>query len=308
MQGRFLRHSLPASNQAPQMNNAIRVQLCSFLILTGVACRFALAAPAPTQSDIDKVNTGIKSSDKGPQDAAIAQIKDLIASAHPVRNLWVDWIPGLMKDGRNDDAAELALLGSCERPDLNAIVPMMELRVNALLASGKNDDALAAAKSYYNVCDMKLTGKAVDMLALCLARTHPDDLEIARRFRNEQAASSASPQASASAATTTPTTQTSPMLKAIVIDQRIWDDSIKTWAAKTSPVSARAGYGDLLLAADRGADAEKAYREMYQLAATQADLTTAIEGIARSLRAEDGNVGRANAWLVSLQKTSVANP
>jgi len=177
----------------------------------------------------------------------------------------------------------------------------------------KNDEALQAAKSYYNVCDMKLTGKAVDMLALCLARTHPDDLEIARRFRNEQAASSASPQATASTpsagsgqATAVPTTQTSPMLKAIVIDQKIWDDSIKTWAAKTSPVSARAGYGDLLLAADRGADAEKAYREMYQLAATQADLTTAIEGIARSLRAEDGNVGRANAWLVSLQKTSAA--
>jgi hypothetical protein len=277
-----------------------------------INCATTIAAPAPTQADIDNVNAGIKSSDKGPQDAAIAQIKDLIASAHPVRNLWVDWIPGLMKDGRNDDAAELALLGSCERPDLNAIVPMMELRVNALLASGKNDDALSAAKSYYNVCDMKLTSKAVDMLALCLARTHPDDLEIARRFRNEQAASSNSPQATASTPSTgsgqAPTTQTSPMLKAIVIDQKIWDDSIKTWAAKTSPVSARAGYGDLLLAADRGADAEKAYREMYQLAATQADLTTAIEGIARSLRAEDGNVGRANAWLVSLQKTSAATP
>ena len=86
-------------------------------------CGHAIAAPAPTQADIDNVNAGIKSSDKGPQDAAIAQIKDLIASAHPVRNLWVDWIPGLMKDGRNEDAAELALLGSCERPDLNAIVP-----------------------------------------------------------------------------------------------------------------------------------------------------------------------------------------
>jgi hypothetical protein len=150
---------------------------------------------------------------------------------------------------------------------------------------------------------MKLTGKAIDLLSVCLARTHPDDLEIVRRFRNEQAAASAAPVGGS-----TPTSQAAGMLKSITIDPTIWDKWIKYAATKTSPPAALAAYGNLLLVADRGAEAEKNFREMYQLATNQADLTAAIEGIARSLRAEDGNLSRANAWLASLQKASAATP
>jgi hypothetical protein len=75
----------------------------------------------PTQPEIDAVNAEIKSDDKGKQDAAIAQINDWINSAHPIRNIWVDWIPGLMKDGRNEEAAEVALAQCGARADLPAI-------------------------------------------------------------------------------------------------------------------------------------------------------------------------------------------
>jgi predicted negative regulator of RcsB-dependent stress response len=98
------------------------------------------------------------------------------------------------------------------------------------------------------------------------------------------------------------------MLAAVVVDTKPWDDALKTWAAKQKSFVNRICYGNVLLAADKGADAEKVFREQYQLAANQADLTTAIEGIAKSLRAEDGNVGRANAWLMSLQKASTPKP
>ena len=65
---------------------------------------------------------------------------------------------------------------------------------------------------------------------------------------------------------------------------KLWEERAKTWSAKTTPFASRVNYGDLLLAADKGAEAEKLFRELYQLAGNQADLTTAIEGIAKSLR------------------------
>jgi hypothetical protein len=58
------------------------------------------------------------------------------------------------------------------------------------------------------------------------------------------------------------------------------------------------------LIADKSAEAEALFRELYQSAGTQQDLATATEGLARSLRAEDGTLARANAWLLSLQQAS----
>jgi hypothetical protein len=86
---------------------------CRIAVLTLCGHGILAAASTPTQPEIDAVNAEIKSDDKGKQDAAIAQINDWINSAHPIRNIWVDWIPGLMKDGRNDEAADVAL-AQCE--------------------------------------------------------------------------------------------------------------------------------------------------------------------------------------------------
>ena len=44
--------------------------------------------------------------------------------------------------------------------------------------------------------------------------------------------------------------------------------------------------------------AEDVYRRIYDMAES-GDLVNAIEGIARSLRAQDGNLARANAFIIA---------
>jgi len=265
--------------------------------------------PMPTGADMAKPTAEIKSGDPAQVDLALKQIYVWVDGGRPVRNVWVEWVPDLMKAGRNQEAAALALEECIQRPAPEAIVPTMELRVNALLALNQTTDALAAAKQYYNVCDMKLTGGAVALVGQCLARAHPEDADITRRFRGEQVA--ASTLAAAAAVSASPdqagTTQPSGILSAVVLDEKPWDDAIKTWSTKTEAVD-RVGYGNILLVVDRGADAEKVFRDLYQHAATPADKTVAAEGIAKSLRTEDGNLSRANAWLIEYQKQSAAKP
>jgi len=90
------------------------------------------------------------------------------------------------------------------------------------------------------------------------------------------------------------------MLKSIVIDPATYEPSIKYLSTRPK-FSDRAAYGYLLLEADRGQDGEQVFRELYRLAGSQKELAVAIEGIACSLRAEDGTLSRANAWLSTLQ-------
>ncbi len=82
-------------------------------------------------------------------------------------DLWRKWLPALVKAGgekENQAVADLALLGMLGRPNPDAVAILIEFRFKALLALNKKDGAdeiLAAAKSYYNVCDFKATATAV---------------------------------------------------------------------------------------------------------------------------------------------------
>ena len=74
------------------------------------------AVPAPLQADIDKVTAELKSTDTSQQDAAIKQIRVWVDGQRPVRNVWTEWAPDLMKAGRNQDAADLLLDECIQRP------------------------------------------------------------------------------------------------------------------------------------------------------------------------------------------------
>jgi hypothetical protein len=267
----------------------------------------------PSKAETDTVVTELKSTDSSQIDTAVKQIHDWITAGTVSQDLWRTWLPQLVKDNRNQNVADLALAGIMGRPGPEAITPLLEFRINALLALNQNDDALAAAKSYYNVCDLKYTAHAIDLVGLCLARTHPDDPEIVRRWKAEQsAASTSSPQAAATGSpqaagsNTSATTQPSGMLSEVKVDSSLYDAAIQTWLGKNKRIADRICYGDLLLAADKSADAEKLFKECYQLATTPDELAKSTEGIAKSLRAEDGNIGRANAWLAALQQAAAA--
>jgi hypothetical protein len=253
--------------------------------------------PKDTKATIQAVTDELNSNDPAQIDQAIGQIEFWISGGHVPKDLGRSWLGAMIKDQRYQDAADAALNGSLAQPNIGNISLCMPWRIKALLAMGKSQEALQAAKSYYNVCYMKNTNDAINLVAQCLVVCHPENTEIVREFRIEQSGAGANNADSG--------TQPAPMLQSVTVDAASYNDAINKWNAK-STVSGKFydyfPYANLLLLADRGQDAQKVFTQLYQLATTQDELNDAAEGIARSMRAEDGTVFRANAWLLSLQK------
>jgi hypothetical protein len=264
-----------------------------------------------SKQDVALLTTELKSGDSAEIDQATATIKQWTAEGHVPYQIYHDWIPALIIDQRYQAAADLALAGVLVQPGVRFATPLMLLRTRALLALGDSDLALQSAKSYYNVCFMKNTPNAIKLMAQCLTQAHPNDADISQRFINEQStADGATPDAAAGGQSATQPAATS-ILQSIQIDPTLYANAINKWKAKTvlaGDFNDFASYANLLLVADQGDQAEKIFESLYKQATTQDDLNTAIEGIARSMRAEDGNVGRANAWLLSLQKQGSSSP
>jgi hypothetical protein len=196
-----------------------------------------------------------------------------------------------------DQAIAVAKVGIVEIPNYtDGIAMMQKFRAEALLAENKPAEAVAAAKAYYNVCPLKDTVPAIDLVGRCLQSAHPDDKTIAHTFKKQQATLAAAPAAGAPPATG----PAENMLKSIAVDGKEYDEAIATYKAATYPnLIAK---GNLLLLADRGAEAEACFKSALALA-DAAHTAEAQEKIACAMRAADSNVGRANAYVVAL-----ANP
>jgi hypothetical protein len=272
------------------------ILVCGLILSLGADSPPSPAA-APTRDAMDDVSSELASGDDGGASQAIAQINAWVDHRHVSYNLWFRWLPAMMADGKYHDAADLAMKGMLARPEVTAMTALTRARARALLALGKPAEALEAARSNYNVCALRDTPGAIDLLGECLAACNPGDDEIIRRLRNQQAM--ASDQGDS------PSTQPANPVLGIAIDATPYKATLRKFSLRTA-FKDRVNYGNLLLAAGKCGEAEKVYRELYELAATQEELDTAVEGVARSLRAEDGSLGRANAWLAGLQKTSAA--
>jgi hypothetical protein len=259
-------------------------------------------AKPPPQAEWDKATADITGSGSAAQDAAVVKVKAWIAGGWVSMDLWRKWIPALVKAGKNDTVAQLAFSGLLNRPNPEAIIPLSELRARALIAQEKWEEALAAAKLYYNVCDMKNTGKAVEIMAPLEARVHADQPGIAQRLRNEMGVNggqvvSTAPQPGAA-------TRGGSLYGAIMLDGKPFEAPLKIFKAKDSRFQDKMAYGYLLLAADKPVEAELVFRELYQTEATVEEVTAGTQVIAKALRNQDGNVGRALAFLATVVPTT----
>jgi hypothetical protein len=274
--------------------------LASVILLTSTPRTWAGKGPwvpYPSQAEVDAVTAEITAGSIGP---ALEKIHAWVDGDEVPWALWHDWLPMLMDGGRNQDAADLALEAVVTRPDTEYVAHLMECRTKALINLEKPQEALQAAKGYYNVCSLANTSDAISLVGICLAKAHPEDLEIVRRFKKQQAAASQM-QNDGDSATASPPPGNGSMLKSVKIDSAVYEDGLKEWATKTD-FDQRVNYANLLLISDRCADAEQIFRELYQTADSDQNLQVAMDGIARTLRAEDGDVARTNAWLISLQQ------
>ncbi len=256
----------------------MRFGSAAFFFFLAPSLLLAQTVRPPPQSDWDKATADVTGTDAAARDAAVEKIKGWIKGGWVSMDLWKKGLPALDKANQHQEVADLALLGLFGRPNPDAVTILIEFRYKALVALNKKDGAdeiLAAAKSYYNVCDFKATATAVTYVGQALAKARPEDLEIVRKFRAEQSAASAAGGAAGDAATAP-----AGILSTVKVDDGIYKDALEKWSPKLK-FADRVGYANLLLLADKGVEAERVYRELYALASTQEELATATEGLPR---------------------------
>lgn len=276
------------------------VCVCCWFALSSLAALAAEpAAPAGESADLA---ARLGDRDLTVQQAALDRVRELVAEPPEVSPrgqvkyaVKVDtaWLKSLMKVRRYDDAASLALQGMLREPsNMAGVTAFAKYRTQALTAAGKHEEALAAAKGYYNVCTLKNSAGAIDLVAQCLQSAHSDDAAIARRFKVQQIE-----LATTQPTTTLPANVDANVLRSIKVDATPFLQAVDTF--KLGDFNSLSAQGNLLLLADRPAEAKKCFEQSLQIATGDVQLAKAIEGVARAIRAETGAIGPANAYVIA---------
>jgi hypothetical protein len=156
-------------------------------------------------------------------------------------------------------------------------------------------EALPHAKGYYNAAALPNSAEAANLLAQVLAQVK--DTATAAAFLNQQATADAS----------SPTSRPSEILKSIQCDKTHFDFAIQFLkgrvGASGESYSSLMSRGDYYLVDDQPAEARKCFEGACRVAGNNAkQVREAVEGVARAMRAQDGNVAHANAFIESLRE------
>lgn len=260
--------------------------------LPGQATRpVAPPRPRPESAIIAEINQQLTSDDPAIRQLAIDAIRARLSS-RGLSDLRSYFLRPLVNAKLNADIVNLSMEGILQFPgETRSVEQTLIARIKALLALGKVEEALANAKSLFNIATMSGTSEAILVVAECLNAAKPDDPELFNRFRDEQIAGAA-----ASGSTTQPAVK-STVLAGIKVDPKPYEDALRRFTAEdASGLMAR---GNLLLLADRVKDARPIFQRLYSLAGS--DVNEASEALARLIKAEDGTIGRANAWVLSIR-------
>jgi len=307
----------------------MKARVLIFLALMVVAGLVSAQATKSTNSPAQlpkELSEKIASSDPAVRAAAVEEVRRQMANpANIIGPLAQLYLPAMRKVGLNQEAAEWAMQAVLTAPsDAGTLERLHTQRIEALLALKQPDEALVEAKSLYNICSMKGTGDALLLFAECLQVAHPDDKALAERFKAEQLTGSMnSPQAGSTGspqvgATTQPSTQPagstpsinsgqagSPqaevgVLKGIKVDGEVYRDVAISPQLATDTYINLVRRGNLWLEADALPRARECFEAAYKIA-PEAEQGRAAESLARVMKAEDGTVGRANAFVLSLR-------
>ncbi len=186
------------------------------------------------------------------------------------------WLGPLLQNQRYADVEALSLAAILQKAWNPASVAIFqEARVRALLGEGLYPQALAEAKMYYNVAPLSRTPTAIDLLERAWAQTHGS-----RKIGESDIPA---------------------MLSSIKVDSSRLEPAISgTNQGSPYPFANLTARGDLLLLADRPAEAEQSFLDSCKYVVEDWDLHKALEGMAQAMRDQDGSLARAialvNAW------------
>ena len=209
------------------------------------------------------------------------------------------WLHDLIGLGRFDETEDFAVAVINAHPaDIRLIETCQQARIRSKLLANKPQEALPLAKGLYNVCLMADTSKAIDLISECLydINANGDPAAAVREFKLQQIQG---------AATTQPSTSDQNTLSQIKLDPAPFSLGLKHVELLDNTWEAAMGKGNLLLLAGEPNEAARVFDKAYALA-SDSNLPAATEAIARAMRAQDGTVGRANAWILSLRPAEQA--
>ncbi len=250
--------------------------------------------------------SGICATSPWPETSAAVVLKIALAAAGRISkaNGWDLYWP--LKE--YDLILQLAGNGVSEQQEDNDGVDSVQFCVaKTLVASGKRELALVAAKSYYNVCKLDNTPKAIDLVVLALANPGLEqDAAMIRRFRMQQAAGAMVPVSTVATATSPssqPATHGENILKSIKVDAAPYQAALENFDLIARDFVTLSAQGNLLLLADQPTEAKTQFEASFELARNSRQTIQAVENIARAIRAENNGVGPANAYILSLRHT-----
>ncbi|HUO11023.1 MAG TPA: hypothetical protein VM008_22175 [Phycisphaerae bacterium] len=200
-------------------------------------------------------------------------------------------VPALSPQKKQKEIADLFGMAIAYCPDEPIIVEScLKQRIATLNAVKQYDAALADARSLFNVATMAHTADAITILDRQFLLPNMDDRSKVDQFRAEQTAGAA-PAPSG----TVP--RTSPLLLGIKIDESVYTDSLKKMPDDSLKALNR--HATLLLIAGKTDEALDIAKQALAQSTDAKEIAAANELIARCYKAQDGTIGRANAWIAS---------
>ncbi len=274
----------------------------------------AVAEKKPAQpSPAEVIKTQLGSGDTAAVEQGLAGVRAAFAKdAGRARGDFLgQWAPILMRTERYAEVEQFAwqaLLVSAN--DTGVVEQLEKLRVQALLAADKTAEAQAEARALYNVASMKGTAEAIRLVA----QTLKSDPTRQRKFKDEQLAGEVVVTDTARAADAAGAAVLSagelmkagaagggsPVLAGIPLGGTAYAARIKALEALEETFGNLTALGNLYLLAGDPDKARDAFERAYAISADK-ELPAATESLARAMKAKDGTVGRANAWILSLR-------
>ncbi len=319
------------------------MSVCSISLSTALSAAGMARAAAPKPNADAKpagainpnavISGQLSSRDPAKIKLAVAAIKERLADPERTKRgdaanlLYSEWMKQLAAVGDPQDIADVALAGELALPtSFSRLEYLQTQRVKALLALNRPQEALSAARSLYDVSSMRNMHDALLVIAEALRAAHPNDADIYNRFVNEQIEGAKAGEASAvgsnesavgsgqtatssvesSAAQPAPATRPAEtILSAITVDPTPYEAAMKWYEGEE--YRDLASRGNLLMLAGKPDEAKPLFERAYTVAEDWA-LPDATENLARVMKAQDGTVGRANAFVLSLRPNVEAKP
>jgi tetratricopeptide (TPR) repeat protein len=252
----------------------------------------AKTAVPPKPSPFAEALDSLKEGDAATGKAAAAQIHEALQANPKTVSALRAAVKKFTDMGFHQEVVDLTTAGILAAPqDTIQVEHLQSTRVTALLAQGKNEEALAAAKQLFNVSTLKSTSNSILQVCQCLNAAYPTDRTILKRYRQEQMDGSVSDG-------TKPKPESELTLGKVKIDGEVYAKAADAITGEN--YIALLSRGNLLLLAGRPNEAWEPLERAYSMA-SEKELPAASEGLARCMKAQDGTIGRANAWVLSLR-------